>query len=149
MANDGGILRRILRSDAPFPVEIEIQGQDMEAGFTYADGLLGRLRGLKDAQNRPLLLGLRPMYERNYPELHVQVDREKAGVLGITDWVDGWIARHFHSRLPSVRGGDFLKSHPSILFQEQRKQTQICFTIVRSILVALRWFSHAIHGEQR
>jgi hypothetical protein len=66
-----------------------------------------------------------------------------------TDPPDGWIARHIHSRLPSVRGGDFLKSHPSILFQEQRKQTQICFTIVRSILVALRCFSHAIHGEQR
>lgn len=83
-ADPGGILRRILRADAPFPLEVEIYGQDLDVGFTYADRLLGKLRGLVDTQGRPLLIALRPMYERNYPELHVEVDRQKAGVLGIT-----------------------------------------------------------------
>ncbi len=85
VVNDGGIMRRILRAESPFQVEVEVQGQNLAVGYAYADELLAKLRLLTDAQGRPVLIALRPMYERNYPELHVEVDREKAGVLGVNE----------------------------------------------------------------
>lgn len=83
--SSGGIVRRILNFGAPAPVEIEILGQDLDAGSDYATALLSRLRSLRDGQGRSLLTDLLLSREMNYPELHVQVDREKAGGLGLSE----------------------------------------------------------------
>lgn len=81
----GGIVKRILNFGQPAPVDVEILGYDLEEGAAYAKRLLGRLRALSDEKGRPLLTDLQITREENYPELRVNVDREKAGVLGLSE----------------------------------------------------------------
>jgi len=81
----GGIVKRILTIGQPAPVDIEILGQDQEVGAAYAKKVLGKLHGLQDEKGRPLLSDLLLTREENYPELHIEVDRQKAGVLGISE----------------------------------------------------------------
>ncbi len=81
----GGIVKRILNMGQPAPVDIEILGHDQELGAAYGKKVLGTLRALSDKKGRPMLTDLQLTREENYPELHIVVDREKAGVLGITE----------------------------------------------------------------
>ncbi|MFO0574249.1 MAG: efflux RND transporter permease subunit [Polyangia bacterium] len=81
----GGIVKRILNFGQPAPIDIEILGYDLEEGAGYAKRLLGKLRGLSDGKGRPLLTDLQITREENYPELRIHVDREKAGVLGLSE----------------------------------------------------------------
>lgn len=81
----GGIVKRILNFGQPAPVDIEILGYDLELGAAYAKQLLGRLRQLSDEKGRPLLTDLQITREENYPELRINVDREKAGILGLSE----------------------------------------------------------------
>ncbi len=81
----GGIVKRILNFGSAAPIDVEVVGYDLDAGGSYAKQLLGRLRGLADASGRPYLTDLQVSREENYPELDVVVDREKAGVLGLTE----------------------------------------------------------------
>ena len=66
-------------------MDIEILGHDQELGAAYGKKVLGTLRALSDKKGRPMLTDLQLTREENYPELHIVVDREKAGVLGITE----------------------------------------------------------------
>src|SRR5262249_46668064 len=75
----------ILNFGAPAPIDIEILGYDLAEGSAYAKKLLPKLRDLADAQGRPLLTDVQISREENYPELDVVVDREKAGVLGVSE----------------------------------------------------------------
>jgi hydrophobe/amphiphile efflux-1 (HAE1) family protein len=82
----GGIVKRILNFGAPAPVDIEIVGHDLDAGSDYAKRLLARVRALNDPKDgRPWLTDTQINREENYPELDVQVDREKAGTLGLSE----------------------------------------------------------------
>jgi len=81
----GGIVKRILNFGAAAPIDVEIVGYDMEAGSAYAKRLLPRLRALEGPDGRPMLSDLQISREENYPELDVVVDREKAGMLGISE----------------------------------------------------------------
>jgi hydrophobe/amphiphile efflux-1 (HAE1) family protein len=81
----GGIVKRILNFGAAAPIDVEIIGYDLEAGSDYAKRIVPRLRGLSAPDGRPLLADLQISREENYPELDVVLDREKAGVLGITE----------------------------------------------------------------
>jgi len=81
----GGIVKRILNFGSPAPIDIEILGYDLEDGAGYARRLLGKLREVTDSDGKPLLTDLQISREENYPELDVVVDREKAGVLGISE----------------------------------------------------------------
>jgi hydrophobe/amphiphile efflux-1 (HAE1) family protein len=81
----GGIVKRILNFGAAAPIDIEILGYEMDEGMKYAKKLMPKLRELSDAQGRPLLTDLQISREENYPELDVVVDREKAGVLGVSE----------------------------------------------------------------
>jgi multidrug efflux pump subunit AcrB len=81
----GGIVKRILNFGAAAPVDVEILGYDLEEGSAYAKKLLPLLRDLSDADGKPLLTDLQITREENYPELDVVVDREKAGVLGLSE----------------------------------------------------------------
>jgi hydrophobe/amphiphile efflux-1 (HAE1) family protein len=81
----GGIVKRILNFGSPAPIDIEILGYDLEESAAYARKLLGKLREIVDSDGKPLLTDLNISREESYPELDVVVDREKAGVLGITE----------------------------------------------------------------
>jgi hydrophobe/amphiphile efflux-1 (HAE1) family protein len=82
----GGIVKRILNFGAAAPIDVEIVGYDLEAGAAYAKNLLPRLRALSDPRDgRPILTDLQISREENYPQIDVVVDREKAGLLGLTE----------------------------------------------------------------
>jgi hydrophobe/amphiphile efflux-1 (HAE1) family protein len=81
----GGIQKRIVNFGSSAPIDIEVLGYDLEAGAGYAKALAGRLRGLTDADGKPLLTDVQISREENYPQLDVVVDREKAGRLGLSE----------------------------------------------------------------
>ncbi|HEU4385733.1 MAG TPA: efflux RND transporter permease subunit [Anaeromyxobacteraceae bacterium] len=80
----GGIVKRILNFGSPAPIDVEIVGYDLDAASDYAKRLLTRLRAA-DAGGKPVLTDVQVSREENYPELDVVVDREKAGLLGLTE----------------------------------------------------------------
>jgi multidrug efflux pump subunit AcrB len=81
----GGIVKRILNFGSSAPIDVEILGQDLEAGSAYAKALQSKLRALGDADGSPLLSDVQLSREENYPELDIQVDRQKAGILGLSE----------------------------------------------------------------
>jgi multidrug efflux pump subunit AcrB len=81
----GGILKRILNFGSPAPIDVEIVGYDLDAGTDYAKRILPKLRALAGPDGKQLLTDLQISREENYPELDVVVDREKAGMLGISE----------------------------------------------------------------
>ncbi|MBI5496189.1 MAG: efflux RND transporter permease subunit [Deltaproteobacteria bacterium] len=81
----GGIVKRILNFGSGAPIDVEILGYDLEEGAAYARQLLARMRELRDEANNPLLTDVQVSREDNYPELRINVDREKAGLLGLTE----------------------------------------------------------------
>lgn len=81
----GGIVKRILNFGAPAPIDVEILGYDLDQAATYAKTIAGKLRDARDARGLPLLTDVQISREENYPELDVVVDREKAGVVGISE----------------------------------------------------------------
>jgi hydrophobe/amphiphile efflux-1 (HAE1) family protein len=81
----GGIVKRIQNMGAAAPIDVEVLGYDLETGSHYARELLAKMRGLTDAQGRPLVIDVQSSREENSPQLDVIVDREKAGLLGITE----------------------------------------------------------------
>lgn len=82
--SSGGIVKRILNFGAPAPIDVEVLGFDLEEGGAYARRLAAALRQARGADGGPVLTDVQVGREDNYPELHVAVDREKAGALGIT-----------------------------------------------------------------
>jgi hydrophobe/amphiphile efflux-1 (HAE1) family protein len=82
---NGGIVKRILNFGSPAPIDIEILGQDLDVGSTFAKQVLARMRSMNDVDGRPLLTDLQLSREENYPELDVDVDRQKAGLLGLSE----------------------------------------------------------------
>ncbi|MFO0602700.1 MAG: efflux RND transporter permease subunit [Polyangiales bacterium] len=80
----GGIVKRILNFGAPAPIDVEILGYDFEAGGAYARRVAGALRRARGAGGTPVVSDVQVGRDDYYPELHVTVDREKAGALGIT-----------------------------------------------------------------
>lgn len=81
----GGIVKRILNFGAPSPIGVEILGYDLDKAASYARLLANRLKDLQDAAGQPILTDVQIMREENYPELDVVVDRQKAGVLGVSE----------------------------------------------------------------
>jgi hydrophobe/amphiphile efflux-1 (HAE1) family protein len=81
----GGIVKRILNFGQAAPIDVEILGYDLDEGTRYARQILPRMRELAGPDGRPLLTDLQISREENYPELDVVVDRQKAGVLGVSE----------------------------------------------------------------
>jgi hydrophobe/amphiphile efflux-1 (HAE1) family protein len=81
----GGIVKRILNFGAPAPIDIEVLGYDLDTGGTYAKLLKEKMRAASDADGKALLADVDITREENYPEIDVEVDREKAGVLGVSE----------------------------------------------------------------
>jgi multidrug efflux pump subunit AcrB len=81
----GGVVQRTLNFGSTAPIDVEILGYDLEQGSTLAREVRGRLRELTDARGQPLLANVDISREENYPQLDVRVDRQKAGVLGLSE----------------------------------------------------------------
>ena len=81
----GGIVKRILNFGSAAPIDVEILGYDLEQGAQYARAVHAAMRNLAAKDGKPLLTDVQISREENYPQLDVQVDREKAGRLGLTE----------------------------------------------------------------
>jgi len=72
------IVTQIMNFGAPTPVEINVSGPDLGADRAFAEKLRGefaQIRALRDLQyDEPL----------DYPSVNVDIDRERAGQLGVT-----------------------------------------------------------------
>jgi multidrug efflux pump subunit AcrB len=82
--SSGGIVKRILNFGAPAPIDVEVLGYDLVEGGAYARRLAAALRQARGPNGATVLTDVQVGREDNYPELHVELDREKAGALGIT-----------------------------------------------------------------
>jgi hydrophobe/amphiphile efflux-1 (HAE1) family protein len=81
----GGIVKRILNFGSPAPIDVEILGYEFNTGSEFAKRVHEKLRGILDTDGKPLLTDVQISREENYPELDVVVDRQKAGVLGLSE----------------------------------------------------------------
>jgi hydrophobe/amphiphile efflux-1 (HAE1) family protein len=81
----GGIVKRILNFGSAAPIDVEVLGYELDEAATFAQQVAGKMRGLFDKEGRPILTDIQLSREENAPELDVDVDRQKAGMLGITE----------------------------------------------------------------
>jgi hydrophobe/amphiphile efflux-1 (HAE1) family protein len=81
----GGIVKRILNFGSAAPIDVEILGYELDASSHFARELMTKLNALTDEKGQPLLTDVQIQREENAPELDVVVDRQKAGVLGISE----------------------------------------------------------------
>jgi len=73
------IISQILNFGAPAPIDVQVMGPNGDENMAYAQKLLreiGKVSGIADA---------RIQQANNYPEFLVDVDRTRAGLLGITE----------------------------------------------------------------
>jgi multidrug efflux pump subunit AcrB len=72
------IVSRVMSFGAPTPIEVAVAGQNLADSRTYAEKLREKLAEV------PTLRDLQFEQELDYPTVKVTVDRERAGVLGVT-----------------------------------------------------------------
>jgi multidrug efflux pump subunit AcrB len=75
--NPGGILRYLLNFGSNAPIDVEIRGFDLETGSALAREIFQIVRSTQGA------VDVQISRDDNLPELHINIDRDKAGVLGI------------------------------------------------------------------
>jgi CzcA family heavy metal efflux pump len=76
--SSGGFLRFLLNFGSAAPVDVEIRGFDLDTGSALAKKVAGIVRSVPGATD------IQVSREDNLPELRVQIDRERAGVLGVS-----------------------------------------------------------------
>ena len=81
----GGIVKRILNFGSAAPIDVEILGYDLDDAAAYARKVFAGLRAASGPDGKPLMTDVQISREENYPEIDVVVDREKAGVLGLSE----------------------------------------------------------------
>ena len=74
----GGFLRFLLNFGSSAPIDVEIRGYDLDTGSELAKQIAVIVR------STPGAVDVQVSREENLPELRVQIDREKAGTLGIS-----------------------------------------------------------------
>jgi CzcA family heavy metal efflux pump len=74
----GGFLRFLLNFGSNAPIDVEIRGYDLDNGTALATQIAAIVR------STPGAVDVQVTREDNLPELRVQIDREKAGTLGIS-----------------------------------------------------------------
>lgn len=74
----GGFLRFLLNFGSSAPIDVEIVGYDLDSGSELARQIAGIVRSTPGAAD------VQVSREDNLPELRVEIDREKAGALGIS-----------------------------------------------------------------
>jgi CzcA family heavy metal efflux pump len=75
--DQGGFLRYLMNFGSSAPIDVEIRGYDLETGSALAKEIFGIVR------STPGAVDVQISRDDNLPELRVQIDRDKAGVLGI------------------------------------------------------------------
>lgn len=73
-----GFLRFLLNFGSTAPIDIEVRGYDLEQGSALSKQVLAAVRATPGAVN------VQSTREDNLPELRVHIDRDKAGVMGIS-----------------------------------------------------------------
>jgi multidrug efflux pump subunit AcrB len=81
----GGMVKRIQNFGSTAPIDVEVLGYDLGDAARFAQEISNKLQSLSDPQGRPLLTDIQLSREQNSPELDVKVDRQKAGLLGVTE----------------------------------------------------------------
>lgn len=81
----GGIVKRILNFGSSAPIDVEILGYDLDRAAALGSEIKRSLQGLNDVEGRPILTDLQLSREENAPQLDIKVDRQKAGMVGITE----------------------------------------------------------------
>ena len=76
--NAGGFLRFLLNFGSSAPIDIQVQGFDLATGSRLSAEVAGIVRSTPGATDVQI------SREDNLPELRVNIDRDKAGVLGIS-----------------------------------------------------------------
>jgi multidrug efflux pump subunit AcrB len=74
----GGFLRFLLNFGSNAPIDVEIRGYDLQAGSALAADVAAIVR------STPGAVDVQVTRDDNLPELRVKIDRDKAGVLGIS-----------------------------------------------------------------
>ena len=90
----GDVITKVMSMGSPTPIEIAMSGPDLDANRQYAEKVMEELRSLSSI--RDLRFG-QPL---DYPTLAVEVDRVRAGQLGVTA---GEVARAVVSATSSTR----------------------------------------------
>jgi CzcA family heavy metal efflux pump len=73
------IVSQILNFGLPAPLDVQVSGFNVDANRRYANELLRRMHAI------PGLVDLRIQQDFDYPTLHVDVDRSKAALLGLSE----------------------------------------------------------------
>jgi multidrug efflux pump subunit AcrB len=81
----GGIVKRILNFGSAAPIDVEVLGYDLNDGSSFSKEIAAKMRAVVDEHGQPLLTDVQITREENAPELDVVVDRQKAGVLGVSE----------------------------------------------------------------
>ncbi len=77
IVSPSGFLRYLLNFGSAAPIDIEVRGFDLEKGTALANQVLAAVRSTPGAVNAV------SSREDNLPEIRVNIDRQKAGILGI------------------------------------------------------------------
>ncbi len=72
------IVTQILNFGLPAPIDVKIVGRNLSANRDFAENLMNRLKFI------PGMVDLRIQQPFNYPKLHLDVDRTRAGEVGYT-----------------------------------------------------------------
>jgi multidrug efflux pump subunit AcrB len=72
------IVTQILNFGLPAPIDIQVTGRDLVADHDFAANLMNKLKTV------PGVVDLRIQQPLNYPRLHIDVDRTKASLVGLT-----------------------------------------------------------------
>ena len=72
------IVTQILNFGLPAPIDVQVVGRDMSADHQFAGNLMNKLKFI------PGVVDLRIQQPVDYPKLHIDVDRTKAELVGLT-----------------------------------------------------------------
>src|SRR5581483_4691186 len=77
IVSPSGFLRFLLNFGSAAPIDIEVRGFDLDQGTKLANEVLAAVK------STPGTVNAQSSREANLPELDIQIDRQKAGILGI------------------------------------------------------------------
>ncbi len=105
------MVTQILNFGLPAPIDVQVEGNDLEASRQVADKLLSQFRQV------PGLTDLRIQQPADQPKLHVTVDRTKAAQAGLTQ-------RDVASSMLVTLSGSFQTQPTFWLNPQERRQLQ-------------------------
>ncbi len=74
----GGLVDSVINQGLPAPIDIQIQGKDMEASYELARQLSDKIKAL------PNVSGVYIPQDLDYPGLALNIDRERASLIGLS-----------------------------------------------------------------